>query len=40
VFPAADVRVLEGSGHWPHVDHPGAVVADLLPFLGRQLRPS
>ncbi len=37
VFPDARVVVLEGSGHWPFVDDPGAVAAAVIPFLREQV---
>ena len=37
-FPRAEVRVLEGSGHWPFVDEPAAVSAALRAFLARHAR--
>jgi pimeloyl-ACP methyl ester carboxylesterase len=33
VFPRAEVRILEDSGHWPHADNPDAVASALIPFL-------
>lgn len=35
-FPSAQVRVLEDSGHWPHVDNPETTAGLLLPFLNQQ----
>ena len=32
-FPHARVVVLEDSGHWPFIDNPEAVAAQVLPFL-------
>jgi pimeloyl-ACP methyl ester carboxylesterase/2-polyprenyl-6-methoxyphenol hydroxylase-like FAD-dependent oxidoreductase len=37
-FPHADVRVLEGAGHWPFVDRPAEVAAALLEHLDREWR--
>lgn len=37
VFPNADVRVLEDSGHWPFADNPDAVAQAVIPFLRTQL---
>ena len=34
-FPRADVRILEGAGHWPFVDRPAEVAAALLAHLDR-----
>ena len=33
VFPRAEVRILEDSGHWPYADNPDAVASALIPFL-------
>ena len=35
-FPRADVRILEGAGHWPFVDRPAEVAAALLAHLDRE----
>jgi pimeloyl-ACP methyl ester carboxylesterase len=32
-FPAAQVVILDDSGHWPFVDNPGAVAGAVIPFL-------
>lgn len=37
VFPAAEVHILKGLGHWPFIDDPAAVLQHLVPFLQRQL---
>jgi pimeloyl-ACP methyl ester carboxylesterase len=34
-FPAAEVHVLEGLGHWPFIDDPEAVADVVVPFLKR-----
>jgi pimeloyl-ACP methyl ester carboxylesterase/2-polyprenyl-6-methoxyphenol hydroxylase-like FAD-dependent oxidoreductase len=34
-FPHAEVRVLDGCGHWPFVDDPAAVAIALRSFLAR-----
>lgn len=36
-FPAAEVHVLRGLGHWPFLDDPEAVRAPLVDFLTRQI---
>jgi pimeloyl-ACP methyl ester carboxylesterase len=36
-FPAADVVVLDGLGHYAHLEDPERVAEQLLPFLERQL---
>jgi pimeloyl-ACP methyl ester carboxylesterase len=36
-FPAAEVVVLEESGHWPMWDAPEEMEAAIVPFLARQL---
>jgi pimeloyl-ACP methyl ester carboxylesterase len=36
-FPSAQVRLLEGSGHYPQLDDPGAVADAVVPFLRGQL---
>ena len=36
-FPAAEVVVLEESGHWPMWDAPEQIEAAIVPFLARQL---
>ena len=36
-FPSAEVHVLEGSGHYVHLDDPEGVAALVVPFLQRQL---
>lgn len=33
----AELHVIPGAGHWPHVDHPDEVEAILLPFLRQQV---
>jgi pimeloyl-ACP methyl ester carboxylesterase len=33
VFPKAEIRVLEDSGHWPFADDPEAVARAVIPFL-------
>lgn len=33
VWPAADIQILPGLGHWPFADDPDAVAAHLVPFL-------
>jgi pimeloyl-ACP methyl ester carboxylesterase len=35
-----EVAVIDGVGHYPHAEAPAAVLALLLPFLGRTLTPS
>jgi pimeloyl-ACP methyl ester carboxylesterase len=35
-FVNAEVHLLEGAGHWPHLEQPEAVSAVLLPFLREQ----
>ena len=37
-FPAADVHVIPGSGHWPFVDEPEQVRDLVLPFLRANAR--
>lgn len=37
IFPRAKVVILENSGHWPFVDDPTGVAAELLPFLRQNL---
>lgn len=32
----AELHVIPGAGHWPHIDHPEEVEAILLPFLRKQ----
>jgi pimeloyl-ACP methyl ester carboxylesterase len=39
-FRNAEVHVLKGLGHWPFIDDPEAVRAQLLPFLQRALASS
>jgi pimeloyl-ACP methyl ester carboxylesterase len=39
VFPAAEVAVLENSGHWPHADAPGRVRDLLTAFLRARIAP-
>lgn len=34
-FSGAIQHNIRGAGHWPHVEAPGAVAAELLSFLGR-----
>ena len=36
-FPRAQIRVLERSGHWPFVDDPATVTAELTGFLAGSL---
>jgi len=38
-FPHADVRVLDRSGHWPHLDASDTVAAALIDFLARHATP-
>jgi pimeloyl-ACP methyl ester carboxylesterase len=38
-FPRAEVLVLDGSGHWPFADDPGAVAAAVDGFLARRRGP-
>ncbi len=33
IWPAADIQILPGLGHWPFADDPEAVAAHLVPFL-------
>ncbi len=35
-FVNAELHLLEGAGHWPHLEAPDAVSAQLLPFLRNQ----
>ena len=37
VFPGAEVKVLEDSGHWPFADNPEAVAQMVVPFLRAQV---
>jgi pimeloyl-ACP methyl ester carboxylesterase len=37
-FPAAEVQVLRGLGHWPFIDSVEAVRKPLVEFLTRQVR--
>jgi pimeloyl-ACP methyl ester carboxylesterase len=37
-FPAAEVHVLQGDGHWPFVDEPARVERLVVPFLRRVVR--
>lgn len=34
-FPAAEIHVLQGDGHWPFVDQPQRVLRLVIPFLRR-----
>jgi pimeloyl-ACP methyl ester carboxylesterase len=34
-FPAAEIHVLQGDGHWPFVDEPQRVTGLVIPFLKR-----
>ena len=34
-FPSAEVRVLDGSGHWPFIDDPAVVAGAVAGFLAR-----
>lgn len=34
-FPAAEIHVLQGDGHWPFVDEPRRVAGLVIPFLKR-----
>lgn len=36
-LPNAEVHMVPGAGHWPHVESPDAVEAILLPFLREQV---
>jgi pimeloyl-ACP methyl ester carboxylesterase len=36
-FPGAQVRVLDDSGHYPHLDDPDSVAAAVVPFLQAQV---
>lgn len=36
LIPAAELKVVDGAGHWVQCDHPDVVVAAMLDFLGRQ----
>lgn len=36
-FPSSEVVVLKDSGHYPHLDDPGRVAQEVVPFLRRQL---
>jgi pimeloyl-ACP methyl ester carboxylesterase len=38
VFPRAEIKILNDSGHWPFADDPNSVAQAVLPFLRRQLR--
>lgn len=38
IWPAADIQLLPGLGHWPFADDPVAVADHLVPFLRRQHR--
>jgi pimeloyl-ACP methyl ester carboxylesterase len=33
VFPGAQIKILEHSGHWPFADDPEQVAASVVPFL-------
>jgi pimeloyl-ACP methyl ester carboxylesterase len=37
-FPAAEIHVLQGDGHWPFVDEPQRVLRLVEPFLRRVVR--
>jgi len=39
-FPRAEVHVIEGSGHYVHLDAPNRVADLVVPFLRRQLVPA
>lgn len=32
-FPAAEIRTVEGAGHWPHAEKPGDFTEAVRPFL-------
>jgi pimeloyl-ACP methyl ester carboxylesterase len=36
-LPNATIHMIDGAGHWPHLEKPDAVSAELLPFLRAQL---
>lgn len=36
-FPSARIELLDGYGHWPFKEDPGAVASHLIPFLREQL---
>jgi pimeloyl-ACP methyl ester carboxylesterase len=36
-FPSAKVTVLDRSGHWPFLDDPDGVAAEVVPFVREQL---
>lgn len=36
-FPSAEIVILEGSGHWAHIDDPEGAAAAIVPFLRRQV---
>jgi len=36
-FPSARVELLEGLGHWPHIEDPGWVASLVIPFLREQV---
>jgi pimeloyl-ACP methyl ester carboxylesterase len=36
-LPNATIHLIEGAGHWPHLEKPDAVSAKLLPFLREQV---
>lgn len=36
-FPAAQIELLDGLGHWPFVEDPGRVAELLMPFLREQV---
>jgi pimeloyl-ACP methyl ester carboxylesterase len=36
-LPNATIHMIEGAGHWPHLEKPDAVSAKLLPFLREQV---
>ena len=36
-LPNAEIHLIEGAGHWPHLEKPDEVAALLLPFLREQV---
>jgi pimeloyl-ACP methyl ester carboxylesterase len=32
-LPNASIHMIEGAGHWPHLERPAEVSAKLIPFL-------
>jgi pimeloyl-ACP methyl ester carboxylesterase len=36
-LPNAEIQLIEGAGHWPHLEKPNEVSAKLLPFLREQV---